>query len=109
MSTLQDAEKMIEKLSRAEKAQLLQWIAADLADAYAGIETTPGVCGGDPCIRGTRIPVWLLEQARRLGTSEAVLLSSYPTLTAENLSDAWAYVRTHRDEIEEQIKLNEEA
>ena len=32
-----------------------------------GIEKTPGVCGGDPCIRQTRIPVWLLEQLRRLG------------------------------------------
>lgn len=30
------------------------------------IESRPGVAGGDPCIVHTRIPVWLLEQARRL-------------------------------------------
>jgi uncharacterized protein (DUF433 family) len=26
-----------------------------------GIERTPGVCGGDACIAGTRIPVWVPE------------------------------------------------
>jgi uncharacterized protein (DUF433 family) len=24
------------------------------------ITKTPGICGGDACVRGTRIPVWLL-------------------------------------------------
>lgn len=51
--------------------------------------------------------VWLLEQARRLGTSEAELLSAYPTLRAEDLANAWAYVRSHREEIERQIAENE--
>ena len=81
----------------------------DLGDAYAGIESRPEVCGGEPCIVRTRIPVWLLDQARRLGTSEADLLRSYPTLRAEELVHAWAYVRAHRDEIEQQIRDNEGA
>jgi uncharacterized protein (DUF433 family) len=34
------------------------------------------------------MPVWVLEQARRLGSSEAALLQSYPTLRAENLANA---------------------
>src|SRR5215210_2397281 len=71
------------------------------------IESRPGVAGGDPCIVRTRIPVWLLEQARRLGTSEAELLKSYPTLRAEDLANAWAHVRSHREEIERQIADNE--
>jgi uncharacterized protein (DUF433 family) len=71
------------------------------------IESRPGVAGGDPCIVRTRIPVWLLEQARRLGTSEAELLKSYPTLRAEDLANAWAYVRSHCGEIEQQIDENE--
>ncbi len=108
MSTLQDAEKLLLKLSRAEKAQLLQWVARELADASPGIESTPGVCGGEPRIVRTRIPVWILEQARRLGTSEADLLRSYPTLRAEDLVNAWGYVRNHRDEIERQIRDNED-
>src|SRR5258708_2103967 len=107
MSTLHDFEKQLETLSRAEKAQLLQWTARDLGDAFPGIESRPGVCGGEPCIVRTRIPVWLLEQARSLGTSEADLLKAYPTLRAEDLANAWAYVRSHRDEVSRQIQENE--
>ena len=81
----------------------------DLGEAFPGIESTPGVCGGEPCIVRTRIPVWVLERARQLGTSEADLLRCYPTLRAEDLANAWAYVRAHRDEIEQEIRENEEA
>ena len=67
MTLLQEAEKLLAAMSRAEKAQLLQWVVQDLGDAFPGIESVPGVCGGDPCIVRTRIPVWVLEQYRRLG------------------------------------------
>jgi len=86
---------------------VLPWTARDLGDAFPGIESRPGVCGGEPCIVRTRIPVWVLEQARRLGTSEAELLRSYPTLRAQDLANAWAFVRSHRDEITRQIEANE--
>jgi uncharacterized protein (DUF433 family) len=75
----------------------------------SGIERTPGVCGGDACIAGTRIPVWVLEGFRRLGWTEAKILANYPTLRAANLVDAWAYVDTHRQEIDEAIRQNEAA
>ena len=107
MSALEAAEELLARMSRAEKAQVLQWAARDLGDAFPGIESRPGVCGGEPCLVRTRIPVWLLEQARRLGTSEAELLRAYPTLRAEDLANAWAYVRSHRDEIVRQIEENE--
>ncbi len=70
----------------------------------------PGRESPDPAMGGaTRIPVWVLEQARRLGISEADLLRSYPTLRAEDLTNAWAYVRSHRSEIDLAIRENEEA
>jgi uncharacterized protein (DUF433 family) len=109
MNRIQEAEKLLTEMTRAEKAQLLQSVVRDLGDAFPGIDATPGVCGGEPCIVRTRIPVWLLVQARRLGTSEADLLRSYPTLRAEDVANAWAYFRTHKDEIEEQIRQNETA
>ena len=74
MSVLSAAEELLAKLSRAQKAQVLQWAARDLGDAFPGIESRPGVCGGEPCVVRTRIPVWVLEQARRLGVSESDLL-----------------------------------
>jgi uncharacterized protein (DUF433 family) len=109
MSGLQEAEKLLSTMSRAEKAVLLQWVARDVGEAFPGIEGVNGVCGGEACIVRTRIPVWVLEQARRLGTTEANLLLSYPTLRAEDLANAWSYVRAHRQEIDRQIRGNEAA
>jgi uncharacterized protein (DUF433 family) len=109
MTNTEKAKELLSTLTRAEKAELLQWVVQDLGDSFPGIESTPGICGGEPRIVRTRIPVWLLEQARRLGATEAELLRSYPTLRAEDLVNAWAYVRAHRDEIEQQIRENEEA
>lgn len=107
MSTRHESEDLLANMTRAEKAQLLQALVRDLGDAFPGIESRPGVAGGDPCIVRTRIPVWLLEQAKRLGTSEADLLKAYPTLRAEDLANAWAYVHGHLEEIERQIAENE--
>ena len=109
VNKLEEAERLLAEMTRSEKAQLLQWVVRDLGEAIPGIESNPNVCGGEPCIVRTRIPVWLLEQARRLGTSEAELLRSYPSLNAEDLIHAWAYVRAHKEEIEKQIKENEAA
>src|SRR3954452_10350841 len=109
MSALEELDKLWPRLTRADKAQLLQWAARDVGEAFPGVESTPGVCGGDPCIVRTRIPVWALEQGRRVGFSEAALLRSYPTLRAADLVHAWDYVRAHPDEIEGQIRANEDA
>ena len=107
MSTRRESEELLAGMTLAEKAQLLQQLLSEFGDAFPGIESRAGVAGGVPCIIRTRIPVWLLEQARQLGTSEADLLKAYPTLRAEDLANAWAYVRTHREEIEQQIAENE--
>jgi uncharacterized protein (DUF433 family) len=109
MSGLRQVEELLAGLSRAEKAQLLRLVVQDLDDAFPGIDSSPGVCGGEPCIVRTRIPVWALEQSRRLGMSEDQLLRSYPTLRAEDLVNTWAYVRSHRREIEDGIRENENA
>src|SRR6476660_8428292 len=102
-------QELLPELSRGEKAQLLQWVAQDIGEAFPGIESTPDICGGEPCIVRTRIPVWVLEQARRLGASEIDLLRCYPTLRAADLANAWPYVRPHQDEIDSQIHAHEEA
>jgi uncharacterized protein (DUF433 family) len=109
MTALEEIDKLWPRLTRAEKAQLLQWAARDLGDAFPGIESTPGVCGGDPCIVRTRIPVWVLEQARREGLSDAQVLAAYPTLRAADLVNAWAYVGAHEAEVNRMIIENEAA
>ncbi len=107
MNYLLETEKLLSRMTRAEKAQVLQWVVADLGDAFPDIESNPGVCGGEPCIVRTRIPVWVLVQAKLLGTTESDLLKCYPTLRSEDLANAWSYYRVHKDEINNQIRENE--
>ena len=75
--------------------------------SVSGIRCTPGVCGGDPCIRWTRIPVWLLVQSRQLGASDEEILEDYPTLSQDDLDNAWAYYKLHQAEIDQQIASQE--
>jgi uncharacterized protein (DUF433 family) len=107
MSTLDKVRELIAELSPGEKAQTLQWLVRDLGNAFPGIERTPGVAGGEPCLVRTRIPVWVLVQARKLGSSESEILRAYPSLRAEDLANAWAFYDAHKAEIEQQIFENE--
>lgn len=88
MAILNDFAHLLPTLSRGEKAQILNWVVQDLGDDFPGIDSRPDVCGGEPCVVRTRIPVWLLEQTRRLGTSEQQLLEADPSLRAEELASS---------------------
>ena len=71
------------------------------------IESSPDRCGGDPCIRETRIPVWVLVNVRRSGWSDEQVLNAYPTLTLADLDAAWEYAQVNAPEIERAIRENE--
>jgi uncharacterized protein (DUF433 family) len=107
--TLQNLEPQLLALTPNEKARVIQILAQSLGNPWRGIEKTPGVCGGDACIAFTRIPVWVLVNARNLGISEAQLLQDYPTLSATDLANAWVYATVYPKEIDKAIKENEEA
>lgn len=109
MASLNEFESCCLHYRLGEKAQILKWVVQDLGGAFPGIDFQPDVCGGEPCIVRTRIPVWLLEQARRLGVGERALLEAYPSLRAEDLVNAWAYARSHTAEIDAQKRENEAA
>ena len=108
MSTvILETEKLLSRLSRAEKAQILRWIVQDLGDVFPGIEHVSDIMGGVACVVRTRIPVWLLEQTRRVGAMDADLLRAYPSLRASYLTNAWAYVRAYSAEIDASIGGND--
>jgi uncharacterized protein (DUF433 family) len=72
------------------------------------IEKTPGKCGGRACIRHTRLPVWSVVVARRLGVSDDDLLGYFVTpLTPDDIQAAWAYCEQNPEEIEADIQQNE--
>jgi uncharacterized protein (DUF433 family) len=81
-------------------------IPRPILDAGA-IKRTPGVSGGEACVRDTRIPVWTLVGLQKLGRTEAQLLEDYPSLTPADMDAVWAYYRTHTAEIDAAIAAEE--
>jgi uncharacterized protein (DUF433 family) len=74
------------------------------------IQKTPGICGGDACLRDTRVPVWSVINALRLGASRAELLTYFVTpLSPADVQAALDYYEEHGEEIDTEIRLNEEA
>lgn len=101
------AESIISGLSRRDKSRIYRMLEKELGISNKGISKDPLVMGGAACIRDTRIPIWMLVQARDFGVSEAELLRNYPVLSASDLTNAWNYAKAHRKEIEKALFANE--
>jgi len=72
-----------------------------MATVTSHISRSPQVCGGAPRIRDTRHTVHGLVEWKRLGLTDAELLSKFdPPLTQSDLDAAWQYAAEHPDEIE---------
>ena len=84
-------------------------MAADATKTKSWIQKTPDVCGGDACIRNTRITVNGLIEWRKLGLSDERILEIIEGLTPDDLAAASEYYRLNPSEIDEQIRLNNEA
>ncbi len=55
------------------------------------ISVNPMICHGQPCVKGTRIPVSLILQYLANGDSEEDILSAYPPLCREDFRACLAY------------------
>jgi uncharacterized protein (DUF433 family) len=55
------------------------------------IEAKTTVMMGKPCVKGTRIPVYLLLEKMAAGESFEKLLGAYPQLTVEDLRACLEY------------------
>ena len=55
------------------------------------ISIDPRICGGKPCIRGTRIYIAILLDGLAEGLTPQELLENYPHLTLEDVRAALAY------------------
>jgi uncharacterized protein (DUF433 family) len=62
-----------------------------MADLLDRISIDPAVCGGKPCIKGTRIWVSLILDMLATGMSESELRAEYPALTRSDILAAIAY------------------
>jgi len=55
------------------------------------ISINPNVCHGKPCIKGTRIMVWIIVSCLANGDSIEDILEAYPKLKREDIQAALAY------------------
>jgi uncharacterized protein (DUF433 family) len=96
-------------LTPVEKATVVELLLKTLSNGSRGITKTPDVCGGDACIDGTRLPVWLFVSLRSQGANDAELLQFYPHLSAADLVNVWAYAEAYPEEIETVLREEAEA
>lgn len=75
------------------------------------ISKTPGVQGGEPCVKGTRTPVRsIVTYHCRIYPGDLTRVQeALPHLSRKELEAALAYYAAHRDEIEQHIQSQEEA
>jgi uncharacterized protein (DUF433 family) len=73
------------------------------------VEQVPGVCGGYPVIRNTRIPVSLLVELQRQGADVDELAVLYSQLSREQVQGALDYYAAQPDRVDEDIERNERA
>jgi len=55
------------------------------------ITTTPGVLGGKPCVRGTRLSVEFILELIASGATRAEIVKAYPQLAPEAVEAAVRY------------------
>jgi uncharacterized protein (DUF433 family) len=109
MTKLEKTSALIAELTNEEKAQLLAELLQYFNIPAVGITHTPGVCGGRACIRNTRIPVWTIVEAKKMGATDIELLQSFQGLTAEDITNAMRYYQGHKVEIEADVQDQHEA
>lgn len=81
--------------------------AARSEDPY--VAAYPGVCGGYPVIRETRIPVRLVVLFSRDGATVDELAEMWPTVTAEQIQGALNYYARRPRRVDEDIKRHAQA
>jgi uncharacterized protein (DUF433 family) len=71
------------------------------------IVTRPGLLGGKPCIKGTRISVEFILELLASGATREDILTAYPQITTEGLTAALQYVaRSMKNEIVWEVKIS---
>jgi uncharacterized protein (DUF433 family) len=93
----------IAQLAQATQRTMDQVISDLAAQPITYIESRPGVQGGEPCIKGTRIPVWVLAALHKQGDTAEEILEAYPNLSAAQVHAALSYYYEHRAEVDVMI------
>ena len=60
-------------------------------DVFGRISSDPDILHGKPCIKGTRIPVYLIVSLVAEGETAENIIKDYPSLTPEDIKAALRY------------------
>lgn len=66
-----------------------------LQSAEEAVVEDPEILGGEACLKGTRMPVYIVAQMREAGTPIVEMVRSYPSLTPEKIELAAIYAAAH--------------
>lgn len=78
--------------------------SAEVGSAHVTRE--PGISGGEPIVRGTRISVQHIVERVEAGQSVDEILAALPHLTAAQVHAALAYYYDHQEEIDQAIEAS---
>lgn len=74
--------------------------------AYRYITSVPGIHGGEPIVKGTRVPVRSIVLAWRRGVAPEEIPALYPTVKLAEVFEALSYYSDNQDEINEFIAVH---
>ncbi len=77
-------------------------------EPFTRIVRDPRIVGGEPTVKGTRIPVRSIVLFREHEGSLADIFKAFPRLTADDVREALAYYEAHRAEIDGYIRENQD-
>src|SRR3954469_2300662 len=78
----------------------------EILTEHPHIVRRPGVCGGSPIIRNTRLAVWLIVGLWKAGDTPEEIAEAYPHIRLAQVYDALSYYFDHQPEIEQEIEDN---
>lgn len=77
-------------------------------EKYAHLGSRPGISGGAPLIKGTRITVRCIASYYQLGMSVDEIRESLPHLSLAQIHSALAYYFDHQAQIDRDIRRNDD-
>jgi uncharacterized protein (DUF433 family) len=115
--TLELPEQLAEQLSGIDQQVILKMLEAGLRLHKTGeegqpvehphITRVPGVLGGRPILRGSRLPIWQVAKAIvHLGEPIEDYIADHPHLTIAKIYDGLSYYYDHRAEVDREIEEN---
>jgi uncharacterized protein (DUF433 family) len=75
-------------------------MTTEIRTEHPHIVRVPGIAGGDPVIRGTRISVAFIARQLQAGDEPSDIIAAFPRINPAAIYDAISYYIDHREEID---------